>query len=199
MESQTHTILVNLLMLFQSMLYDVEYPRHQELKPDYVQDIYCLALNSYHEARGESFEAKVGIAQTVMNRVSDVTGEFRRHNDICGIVKRAHRNGDGSPIRHRCWYSWYCNGVSNRVQLHHPDGQINVLERRAWEESIQAAFFAYHYLYPDLTYGSTHYYNDHIADPHWSDYYETTVRLDNHIFLRPITNEENNNDMYCRC
>lgn len=46
------------------------------------QELECMALNVYHEARGESFKGKVLVARTVLNRVA--------HKDfpatICDVV-----------------------------------------------------------------------------------------------------------------
>ena len=77
----------------------------------------CLALNTYHEAKNQSLVGQIATAQVVMNRVED----NRFPNTICEVVIF-----DGSknivlrpswedpkkeyPIRHRCQFSWYCDG-----------------------------------------------------------------------------------------
>ena len=46
------------------------------------QDIKCLAVNIYHEARGESIEGKNAVAQVVLNRTND----NRFPDNVCEVV-----------------------------------------------------------------------------------------------------------------
>lgn len=46
------------------------------------QDVSCLAKNIYHEARGESIEGQVAVAQVTINRLR--AGEFG--SSICRVV-----------------------------------------------------------------------------------------------------------------
>jgi N-acetylmuramoyl-L-alanine amidase len=45
-------------------------------------EINCLAKNIYHEARGESLQGQIAVAQVTVNRV--VSGKFQ--NNICNVV-----------------------------------------------------------------------------------------------------------------
>ena len=47
------------------------------------RDLECLAKNIYFEARGESRQGKIAVAQVTLNRVIH-PGEF--HKTICGVV-----------------------------------------------------------------------------------------------------------------
>jgi N-acetylmuramoyl-L-alanine amidase len=46
------------------------------------EDLFCLAKNIYHEARGEPERGKRAVAQVTLNRVEDP----RFRNSICGVV-----------------------------------------------------------------------------------------------------------------
>lgn len=176
-------IMFNLLLAFNNaFLTDVEPLRVNSLDPEYVEQMECLIVNTYHETRGESFEAKVAVAQSVMNRVWDREGEFKRYNTPCEVVRRSYTDHNGVPLRNKCWYSWYCDGRPDVVQLHTGD-RLNVLEKRAWEDSILASFYAYHDLYPSLIGDATHYYNYKTANPVWANHYSVVADFGEHRFL----------------
>jgi spore germination cell wall hydrolase CwlJ-like protein len=69
------------------------------------RDLECLALNVYWEARSEGREAQLAIAHVTMNRVNDP--EFP--DDVCSVVQEG-----GHARRHRCQFSWWCDGRSDR-------------------------------------------------------------------------------------
>ena len=52
--------------------------------------LHCLALNIYHEARGESDFGKIAVAHVVMNRVKS----HRFPNSICKVVMQGGEVGD---------------------------------------------------------------------------------------------------------
>lgn len=174
----------NLITVFgQAFLTDVEPMPNYSPEPVYAQELYCLSINTYHETRGEDFESKVAVAQSVMNRVHDEEGEFRRYSNVCGIVKRSNIDSKGNPIKNECWYSWYCDGIPDTIQLHTKSGEVNVLEKNAWRESILASFYAYHDLYEPLVGEATHYYNYKIANPSWAEHYIMVGDVGEHRFL----------------
>jgi hypothetical protein len=166
----------------QAFLTDVEPIPNYSPDPVYAQELYCLSINTYHETRGEDFESKVAVAQAVMNRVHDEEGEFRRYTNPCDIVKRANRDSKGNPIKNQCWYSWYCDGLPDTINLY-IDGQVNVLEKEAWKQSILASFYAYHDLYEPLVGEATHYYNFKTASPSWAHHYNLVGDVGEHRFL----------------
>ena len=174
----------NLIVTFgQAFLTDVEPLYNYSPDTAYSQELYCLSINTYHETRGEDFESKVAVAQAVMNRVHDKDGEFRRYTNPCDVVKRSKKDSKGNPIRNKCWYSWYCDGIPDTITLHTEDGQVNVLEKKAWKESILASFYAYHGLYEPLVGEATHYYNYKTANPSWVEHYYLVGDVGDHRFL----------------
>ena len=72
------TLLLNIIagLAATSSLVSVE---HQH---DIHEDLYCLALNSYWEARGEKFDDKLATAQVVMNRVDSE----QYPEDVCSVI-----------------------------------------------------------------------------------------------------------------
>ncbi len=47
-----------------------------------AEAIVCLALNIYHEARGEPIDGQIAVAQVTLNRVDSK----RYPNSVCGVV-----------------------------------------------------------------------------------------------------------------
>lgn len=82
-------------------------------------DVECLALNVYYEARAESFDGKLAVAQVTLNRVNSK----KFPNSICSVVHERTR----VAARVFCQFSWTCN---------RPRGQINT---RQYQESLAAA------------------------------------------------------------
>lgn len=69
------------------------------------EDLECLALNIYHEARGESLEGMVAVTQVVLNRVKDPAYP----DTPCEVVREDRSGGQG-----KCQFSWWCDGKSDR-------------------------------------------------------------------------------------
>ena len=81
----------------------------------YDGSIECLALNMYHEARDQGSAGLLGVSSVVLNRVRDK----RFPNTICEVIKQGptreswKKNGIFYPIRHKCQFSWWCDGKSD--------------------------------------------------------------------------------------
>ncbi len=65
----------------------------------------CLALNIYHEARGEPLDGQVAVAQVVLNRVGDPAFP----GQVCAVVRQG-----GERPQDRCQFSWWCDGRDDR-------------------------------------------------------------------------------------
>ena len=85
------------------------------------REVYCLAANSYFEARGESFDGKIAVAQVVMNRIK--TKKYP--SSVCKVVTqgpireswKTRKNTSLPkeervyyPIKNNCQFSWFCDG-----------------------------------------------------------------------------------------
>ena len=81
------------------------------------RDLDCLARNIYWEARSESYDGKVAVAQVTLNRVM----HKRFPNDVCEVVYQGPTRPSWKdktvrhPVRHRCQFSWYCDGKSDNI------------------------------------------------------------------------------------
>ena len=123
----------------------------------------CLALNVYYEARSEPMDGQYAVAHVVLNRVADDAFP----DDACKVVKQGYHKG-----RHRCQFSWYCDGKSD-----------NPKDKMSW---IVAQVVAYNTLYGyhrDNTHGATHYHATYVS-PWWRKHYDKTVAHGSHIFYK---------------
>lgn len=123
--------------------------------------LVCLALNVYHEARSEDMMGKYAVALVVMNRV-----EHDRFPDtVCDVVTQRR-----SQRLHRCQFSWYCDGKSDRPR-----------NQRAWEEAQMIAQDVLDGTVDDITNGSLFYHADYVS-PHWAEEFTHTVTYGTHLF-----------------
>lgn len=83
--------------------------------------VLCLALNAYHEARGEGALGMAAVSQVVINRAE--SGDRRWPRDVCGVIYQG-----GWKRRNRCQFSWYCDGRSDRPR-----------DARAWRDALLVA------------------------------------------------------------
>ena len=106
--------------------------------------LMCMALNIYFEARSEDFQSQLAVAHVVENRVE--SSSFP--NSYCGVVK------DGGERRHKCQFSWYCDGKS--------DTPFDAL---AWSNAVRVAMI--YGKYEDPTHGALWYHADYVQ-PRWA-------------------------------
>ena len=141
----------------------------------YAQEIECLARNMYFEARGEGQTGIDAVGFVTINRVRS----SRYPNTICEVVYQARRDSRGNPIRHKCQFSWYCDGRPDTVQTH----EFVRLQRRA--EFVYINYYLNDAM-KDTTRGSTHYHTTRVS-PHWSRHqnYQQVANIGDHIFYRP--------------
>ena len=135
----------------------------------------CLALNTYHEAKNQSMIGQIATAQVVMNRVAD----DRYPNTVCEVVKQGpHRPswenpGKEYPVKHRCQFSWYCDGKSDIPK-----------NEKAWKKAQDYAYLVlYNRINLDVTEGATHYHATYVR-PAWAKTKTRTTRIEKHIFYR---------------
>tara|TARA_E500000331_G_scaffold99836_1_gene96644 strand:- start:1316 stop:1792 length:477 start_codon:yes stop_codon:yes gene_type:complete len=136
------------------------------------KEIACLAVNIYHEARGESSEGQLAVAFVTLNRVESEAYP----NTVCGVVYQGKHKPSWKdknklvPIRHRCQFSWYCDGK--------PD---IVLDFDTYEEIIELAISVWFGKVHDNTKGSLFYHADYV-EPVWAQHMAMTTKIDSHIF-----------------
>jgi len=126
----------------------------------------CLALNIYHEARGEPEVGKIAVGEVVMNRVADP----HFPNDVCAVVKQK-----GRIFKNRCHFSWWCDGLSDRPT-----------DAQAWTEAQGLADKILAGQAADPTGGALWYHADSVA-PDWGSKLAPGPKIGHHQFyLRPV-------------
>jgi spore germination cell wall hydrolase CwlJ-like protein len=140
-------------------------------------DILCLAKNIYFEAGVESTAGKLAVANVTINR----TLRNNYPNSICGVVHEGiHRYNvridEYVPVRDRCQFSWYCDGLLDEPR-----------EGRTWKSAQDLAkkVLVNHYdkALIDITDGATHYHANWMKTyPSWSKKKKIMASIDRHIF-----------------
>ena len=115
----------------------------------------CLALNTYHEAKNQSLVGQVATAQVVMNRVAD----SRYPNTVCEVVKQGPKyKGSDVPVRHKCQFSWFCDGKSDEPRK----------DSKEWFKAKEYARIVLSgRIVLDVTEGATHYHATYVK-PSWA-------------------------------
>jgi spore germination cell wall hydrolase CwlJ-like protein len=140
-------------------------------------DVLCLAKNIYFEAGVESTAGKLAVANVTLNR----TLGDNYPNTICEVVHEGiHRYNarieEYVPVRDRCQFSWYCDGLLDDPR-----------EGRTWESAQELAkrVLVNHYdkALIDITDGATHYHANWMETyPKWSKRKKVMASIDRHIF-----------------
>ena len=145
----------------------------------------CLALNMYHEARGQGTAGLFAVSAVVLNRVNDT----RFPNSVCEVVEqgpvreswKTRKNESLSeskrkyyPIKNRCQFSWFCDGKSDTPR-----------NKKKYEELLDLAkLIMYNELIlVDITDGALFYHADYVT-PGWAKTKQKTVEIQDHIFYR---------------
>jgi spore germination cell wall hydrolase CwlJ-like protein len=128
-------------------------------------EVNCLALNIYHEARGEPQEGQLAVAYVTMNRVASP----RYPKTVCAVVWQ---NGQ---------FSWTRDGRSDVPR-----------DQRAWDRAKRIASFIYtNYARfqevlkgaTDMTKGALFYFAPKKVSPYWTRNMVATTAIGSHVFL----------------
>lgn len=139
------------------------------------EQLQCLARNIFFEARDQDLAGQVAVAWVTLNRVDAA----RYPDTICGVVQQARRDSAGNPIRHQCQFSWYCDGLSDRI----PN---NPIAQRAWEDAqliAEVVLLDYARGFGSPVEDATMYHADYV-NPYWTDDYDQVATIGDHIFYR---------------
>lgn len=145
----------------------------KQKQPD-PEEVFCLAQNVYHEARGEDLSGQVAVAHVTMNRVKSE----KFPNTICEVVYQARyskwwlERGKKVPILHKCQFSWYCDGKSDGIGDWDSFDNISSVSR----DIILGK-------HEDNTNGAVYYHADYVK-PNWSNHMKVSAVYDNHIFYK---------------
>ena len=150
-----------------------------------IEEVRCLAENIYHEARNQGTAGWLAVASVTLNRVTD----RRFPNTICGVVFQAETKESWKtkskknipdaerifyPVRHRCQFSWYCDGKSD--DINHISIFLEIMTFTKFILTSQIMMF-------DITDGATFYHADYVT-PSWAKSKTKTIEIGDHIFYR---------------
>ena len=157
-------------------------------------ELYCLAQNVYFEAKSEPLAGQYAVADVVLNRVKDT----RYPNTICEVVKEGPikeswktRKDPTLPVeervyyprKDRCQFSWYCDGMSDKIPLKRKNGKWNKTIERMWRDCVYAALLVYTNKTKDLVGKSTHYYAYNKVNPKWASTMKEYTKIGGHRFM----------------
>jgi spore germination cell wall hydrolase CwlJ-like protein len=135
-----------------------------------LEEMECLALNIYFEARSEPDMGRRAVGHVVMNRVN----HSRFPDSACDVVHQG-----GYQELNRCQFSWWCDG--------RPDKPHNQAQ---WFKSLKLAMEIYFGYSEDPTGGALWYHADY-TNPDWRKDFQRARKIGRHIFYResrPRTN-----------
>jgi spore germination cell wall hydrolase CwlJ-like protein len=126
----------------------------------------CLAQAIYHEARGESREGQLAVANVIINRAMSK----KYPSTICGVV---FQNADKG--RYKCQFTFACDGRSDMGR-----------ERNAWNRSIKMAEDAFYEFQrgerPGVVPNSVLFYHTTAVAPRWSHTFNRVAAIGSHVF-----------------
>ena len=114
----------------------------------------CLALNIYHEARSESMEGQIAVAQVTLNRVA----HSEWPSTICEVVYEPKQ------------FSW-----THLLKDH------SATEARAWKKAQIIARDVMIGNVEDPTYGAVFYHANYV-NPDWAEFLDLSKVIGNHLF-----------------
>lgn len=126
----------------------------------------CLAEAIYFEARGESVEGQVAVAQVVLNRVKNPAYP----DSICGVVYQNQHK------RNRCQFSYACDGIKDRISS---PKAWELAKKLAREVSDGKRFLK-------MVDASTHYHATYV-NPRWAKSMVKRGQVGLHIFYKTHT------------
>ena len=149
-----------------------------------VDEARCLAENIYHEARNQGTAGWLAVSAVTLNRVTD----DRFPDSICGVVFQAETKESWRtkgkdvpdieriyyPVRHRCQFSWYCDGKPDDIT--HISIYMDIMQFTKILLTSRVMMF-------DITDGATFYHADYVT-PSWAKSKIKTIEIGDHIFYR---------------
>lgn len=134
-----------------------------------MREMQCLALNVYHEARGESETGQYAVATVTMNRVKSE----HYPDDVCRVV---YQKGWSPKLqRYISAFSWT-----------NFDSEASVIpkESKAWQEAFSVAKNVYLEHERLKKAGDALFYHADYVKPRWASQKTRIAKIGKHIFYR---------------
>jgi spore germination cell wall hydrolase CwlJ-like protein len=138
----------------------------------------CLALNVYHEARGEPVNGQVAVAFVTLNRVE------KQQSNVCSVVYQ-HKQFSWTNDR-LITKTTIKNGKCINTKTPNPKWHVRYdvnTKSKAWEQAVYVALYTLKHNKSDITNGSTHYHATYV-DPYWRTAYQEVMKIGHHIFYK---------------
>ena len=128
-----------------------------------TDELTCLALNIYWEARSEPLEGRLAVAAVTLNRVAHEAFP----DTVCDVVRQG-----GEERRHACQFSWWCDGKSDRPE--NPE---------AWRAALNLAGEVLAHQHVDPSGNALWFHADGVR-PKWSVRKLRTASIGRQVFYR---------------
>ena len=141
----------------------------------HMEDVFCVAINAYHEARGEDFNELLAVSQVVMNRVDDPSYP----DTACEVIMQGPTRPSWSdpevlvPRKYACQFTWWCDGRSDKVH-----------DAAAWRDCTIAAYLVYIGAVSNQVGDATHYFAHEKVIPTWAASMHVVTVFNGHTYLR---------------
>ena len=132
-----------------------------EIKPS---DVNCMAEAIYFEARGEPLLGQIAVGNVIINRVNSP----KFPDSICKVVHQGVK-WKGSMIRHKCQFSYYCDGLPEEIK----DAEAYVVASRISMDVLLNL--------PSVMPTAMYYHNIDV-EPHWMNDYNFVGQIGKHLF-----------------
>ena len=110
------------------------------------KQLMCMAEAIYFESRGEPFTGQLAVGQVILQRVASPLFP----DDVCSVVHQGRVHANGHPVRHKCEFSYWCDGkpeeVTDSVAYHDALSAASLLSEGVEIFSIKKALH-YHAIY----------------------------------------------------
>ena len=151
----------------------------EDWQPEATTDeVYCLAEAIYFEAGNQPVVGKIAVANVIINR----TWAEEYPDTICEVVHQGpireswKKDGSFYPIRHKCQFSYYCDGRSDTPKYGPTwDDSRLIAEIVIMERDFETSL--------DSVEGATHYHAMYVW-PRWADHMQRVVQIEDHIFYK---------------
>jgi spore germination cell wall hydrolase CwlJ-like protein len=128
-------------------------------------EVKCLATAIYFEARGESEQGQIAVAQVVLNRLKNPAYP----DTICSVVYQ------NKNKRNRCQFSFACDGIPDRISDKDSWAKSQVLARRVLNDDRT--------LYMSSVGAATHYHATYVR-PRWARTMKKMDKIGRHVFYK---------------